>query len=89
MTSLPPHLFWDVRSEEIDFEKHAAWLARRVLEYGDWPDWQTLVRYYGRDRLAAIVTGIRSLNPRTFAFCRIWFNLPASAFRCSTAPQFP
>ena len=37
MPSLAPHLFWDVRVEDIDFEKHAAWLARRVLEYGDWP----------------------------------------------------
>ena len=72
----------------IDFEKHAAWLARRVLEYGDWPDWQTLVGYYGKERLAIIVTGIRSLHPRALAFCRIWFDLPDSAFRCSTIRQF-
>jgi hypothetical protein len=88
MSNLSPHLFWDVRAEDIDFEKHAAWLARRVLEYGDWPDWQTLVHYYGKDRLAAIVTGIRSLHPRALAFCKVWFGLPASAFRCSKSPQF-
>lgn len=89
MHPLPAHLFWDVRAEEIDPERHAAWLARRVLEYGDWPDWQTLVRYYGKERLAGIVSSIRSLNPRALAFCKIWFDLPASAFRCSTSPQFP
>ena len=89
MPHLPPHLFWDTDPEKIDFEKHAAWLARRVLEYGDWPDWQALVRFYGKERLATIVTGIRSLQPRAFAFCKIWFDLPASAFRCSTSPQFP
>lgn len=88
MHFLPQHLFWDVRSEDIDLEKHAAWLARRVLEYGDWPDWQALVRYYGKNRLAEVVTQIRSLQPRAFAFCKIWFDLPASAFRCSTPPQF-
>jgi len=83
---LSPHLFWDVRADQIDPEKHAAWLARRVLEYGDWPDWQALVRYYGRGRLAGVVTGIRSLHPRALAFCKVWFDLPASAFRCSTQP---
>ena len=89
MPPLSPHLFWDVRAEEIDFEKHAAWLARRVLEYGDWPDWQQLVVYYGKERLAGIVTGIRSLQPRALAFCKVWFALPDTAFRCSTKMQFP
>jgi hypothetical protein len=88
MPPLSPHLLWDVRAENIDFETHASWLARRVLEYGDWPDWQALVRYYGKDRLAEIVTGIRSLQPRALAFCKVWFDLPSSAFRCSTPPRF-
>ena len=85
--SLSPDLFWDVRVDDIDLEKHAVWLARRVLEYGDWPDWQKLVRYYGRARLSGIVTEIRSLQPRALAFCKVWFNLPECAFRCSTHPQ--
>lgn len=89
MPSLPQHLFWDTRPEDIDFEKHAAWIAKRVLEYGDWPDWQLLVRHYGRERLANIVTQIRTLQPKSLAFCEAWFNLPASVFRCSTHPQFP
>ena len=84
---LSPSLFWDVRIEDIDLEKHAAWIARRVLEYGDWPDWQALVRHFGRERLAVIVTQIRSLHPRAFAFCRVWFDLPATAFRCSEPRQ--
>ena len=87
MQRLSAHLFWDVRAGEVDPERHAAWLAKRVLEYGDWPDWQELVRYYGRPRLAQIVTEIRSLQPRAFAFCRVWFDLPASSFRCSRNPQ--
>lgn len=89
MRHLSPHLYWDVRPEGIDPEQHAGWLAKRVLEYGDWSDWQELVRYYGKAKLAEIVTGIRSLDPRAFAFCRVWFDLPSSAFRCSTQPQFP
>lgn len=85
--TLSARLFWDVAVESVDFEAHAVWLARRVLEYGDWSDWQALVRYYGRERLAKIVTQIRSLQPKSLAFCKIWFDLPESAFRCSTQKQ--
>lgn len=83
---LSPGLFWDVHQEGVDPEAHAAWIAKRVLEYGDWPDWQSLVRFYGRARLASIVTEIRSLHPQALAFCKVWFDLPASSFRCSTNP---
>jgi hypothetical protein len=89
MTGLSDHLFWDTARDRVHPEKHAAWLSKRVLEYGYWSDWQALVAYYGKPRLAGIVTGIRSLNPRAFAFCRAWFQLPASDFRCSTTPPFP
>ena len=68
MKPLSPHLYWDVRADEIDPEQHAAWLTRRVLEYGDWSDWQALLHYYGKSRLASIVTGLRTLQPRAFAF---------------------
>jgi hypothetical protein len=59
--------------------------VKRVLEYGRWSDWQTLVAHYGKPRLAEIVTGIRSLQPRALAFCQAWFQLPPSAFRCFTS----
>ena len=88
-SSLSPHLFWDVRVGEVDPEKHAPWLVRRVLEYGDWPDWQMLVQHYGRDRLSCIVTSLRTLDPKALAFCEVWFDLPLSAFRCCMNPQSP
>ncbi len=78
---LSPHLFWDVDPQGVDPELHAAWLARRVLEYGRWQDWGKLVDYYGKPRLAQIVTTLRALDPKAFSFCRAWFDLPASAFR--------
>ena len=89
MKGLSEHLFWDVQQGGVDPEHHAGWLAQRVLEYGYWSDWQALVAFYGKARLAQIVVNIRSLNPRAFAFCRAWFQLPASQFRCSTPPLFP
>ncbi len=86
MPPLSKHLFWDTNPNQIDFDHHAAWLAQRVLEYGDWSDWRTLVKYYGKDRLANIVISIRSMHPKALAFCKVWFELPESSFRCSTNP---
>lgn len=87
MPPLSPHLFWDVDPGSLDPETHGTWLAKRVLEHGRWSDWQALVSHYGKPGLAELVTGIRSLDARAFSFCRAWFDLPASSFRCSTSTQ--
>lgn len=89
MTALSDHLFWDVDRSGIDPEPHAGWLAKRVLEYGRWRDWQVLVAYYGKQQLANLVTDLRSLQPRASAFCCAWFQLPPSSFRCSASTPFP
>ncbi len=83
MTELSDHLFWDVERSAVEPERHAAWLVKRVLEYGRWKDWLILAAYYGKPGLADVVTGLRDLEPRSLAFCRAWFQLPAEAFRCS------
>lgn len=82
ISALSPHLFWDVDRSGVDVEQHAAWLVRRVLEYGTWADWVRLEEHYGRDRLARIVVTIRSLDPKARTFCQARFDLPANAFRC-------
>jgi hypothetical protein len=82
MNALSDHLFWDVDRSRVDFEHHAAWLVKRVLEYGRWRDWQILVGHFGKAELANLATGLRSLEPRAFAFCCAWFQLPPSSFRC-------
>lgn len=89
MKNLSEHLFWDVDRSTVDADKHAAWLVGRVLQYGRWSDWRILVDLYGKPRLAEIATGLRSLDPKAFAFCRAWFQLPAESFRCSTTSRDP
>ncbi len=82
VNELSEHLFWDVDRASVDPNKHAAWLVKRVLEYGRWKDWQLLVSMFGKPGLARLVTGLRGLDPKAFAFCRAWFQLPPESFRC-------
>lgn len=85
ISTLSPHLFWDVDRLGVDTTQHAAWLVRRVLEYGRWEDWLRLEKHYGRRRLAEIVVTLRSLDPKARTFCQARFDLPATAFRCYTS----
>ena len=41
------HLFWDVRKEDVDFDEHAQYIIKRVLEYGLLEDWNLIRQYYG------------------------------------------
>ena len=41
------HLFWDIRTGEVDMEKNAPYVVQRVLEYGRLSDWKLLLSYYG------------------------------------------
>jgi len=79
MPELSPHLFWDTDPSRVDPEQHAAWLVKRVLEYGRWSDWQVLLKIYGRDRLGKIAVELRALEAKAAAFARAYF--------CSPSPQ--
>ena len=53
------HLFWDVRKEDVDFDEHAQYIIKRVLEYGLLEDWNLIRQYYG---LSKIVEGGKELR---------------------------
>jgi len=82
MQALSDHLFWDVDRSQVDPDKHGAWLAQRVLEHGRWSDWKLLATYYGKERLGQLVMSLRCIDPRSFAFCCAWSQLPPESFRC-------
>ncbi len=89
MDDLCEHLFWDGHRASINTETHAPLLTARVLEYGRWKDWKILAAHYGKPRLATLATGLRTISPKSLAFCCAWFQLPPSAFRCSAGTVFP
>ena len=45
------HLFWDVRKEDVDFDEHAQYIIKRVLEYGLLEDWNLIRQYYGLSKI--------------------------------------
>jgi hypothetical protein len=82
MLPFSPTVFWDCDPASIDPEEHRQFVIGRVLTRGLLMDWQALKQLYGVDRLRDEVTRLRSLDPRTLAFCSVYFDLPKESFRC-------
>jgi len=69
-------LFWDVRPETVDVERHRKWLIRRVLDWGDVPALKWLRQVYGDDALKQVVAENRGLARKTHVFWVTYFGLP-------------
>lgn len=77
-----PNLFWDVNPDDLDMERHKTFIVNRVLDYGQWDDWKTILNYYGLEQIASIAIGLRSLFPKSLAFISTVSRIPENQFRC-------
>ena len=76
------HLFWDVRKEDVDFDEHAQYIIKRVLEYGLLEDWNLIRQYYGLSKIVEVAKELRDLEPRPLAYISAVSKTPKEQFRC-------
>jgi hypothetical protein len=57
------NLFWDADPDDLDLNKHKAYVVGRVLDYGEWNDWLAIQDFYGMDELKNIALRIRTMFP--------------------------
>lgn len=86
--SFSDYLFWDVDKSSIDLEVNAPYVVRRVLEFGQFSDWNLLVRRYGIPRIGSIAQNLRTLEPKALSFISAVSSLPQESFRCYTTKQY-
>ncbi|MDX2283481.1 MAG: hypothetical protein NW241_04935 [Bacteroidia bacterium] len=77
-----PSLFWDVDKTALDVERHAVHVADKALTRGTWEDFQTVIAYYGRERVAKIVQNLRYMDKKTLRFSSVYFHIPITEMRC-------
>ena len=75
------HLFWDVRKEDVDFDEHAQYIIKRVLEYGLLEDWNLIRQYYGLSKIVEVAKELRDLEPRALAYISAVSKTPKEQFR--------
>ena len=52
ISELSAYLFWDVDKLALDEERDKSFVIQRVLEYGQYSDWQGILKRYGMDEKA-------------------------------------
>ena len=81
------HLFWDVDENELDMEKHKAFIVSRVLDYGMMNDWLIIKEYYSLEQLAIIAKEIRTLMPKSLSFISSITDTQITDYRCYKLAQ--
>ena len=82
MLKLSKTLFWDVDYDKLDVDKQSGFVIERVLENGNYKDWEAIKKYFGIDIIKQTVLNARYLNKQTLRFCSVIFNIPLNKFRC-------
>lgn len=75
-----PTLFWD--AEEIDPDKHAAYVICRILDFGDFKDIDTLKKMYSNKDIERVVRNRRNLSPRTGKYWALKLGVPLHEVAC-------
>ncbi len=81
------YIFWDVDRNTIDLAENAPFVIQRVLEYGQWGDWNILLGYYGLGQIVNIAKHLRTLDPKALAFLSTISDTPKEQFRCYNTRQ--
>jgi len=81
MEELSDHLFWDVKRESVDAERHARFLIGRIMDRGTREDVRAAWSYYGPERIKASLLEAPALDRKTVVFFANQFRLPREDFR--------
>lgn len=67
--------FWDVDFDRLDLQDHGFFIVSRILEHGDEPSAEFLLRNYSREEIIRVVKCSRSLSRRSRGFWMIYFGI--------------
>jgi len=89
LSSLSPHLFWDVDKTLFVEEKEneVALIIERAITHGLIDDWKLIVKRYGLEKIEAVTLKLRALDKVSLAFLCALFNRKKEEFRCYTHRQ--
>jgi len=68
------NLFWDIKKESVDIQKHSLFIIKRVLDYGDISSLKWLRRTYSEDLIKQVVHRKRGLHPKTINFWEKYYE---------------
>ena len=82
ITSLSPHIFWDVDVQSVDMEKNGVFVLQRVLQYGILKDWLLLKSVMGAENIKALAVQLPTLDDVSISFLSNLYKIDKSEFKC-------
>ena len=82
INQLSPVLFWDVDRSQLDMDTYPSFFVQRVLEYGQWSDWNIILKYYGLEKIADVCKNMRTLDPVCLSYICAITNTRKEDYRC-------
>lgn len=82
ITSLSPHIFWDVDVQSVDMEKNGVFVLQRVLQYGILKDWLLLKSIMGVENIKALAVQLPTLDDVSISFLSNLYKIDKSEFKC-------
>ena len=76
------HLFWDVHKPTFDLNIYKSQMIAKVLEYGNWNDWNLLKKLYGLNTIKEVTLTLRTLDAVTHSYLAAFFAIDKKEFRC-------
>ena len=80
-------VFWDVRFDDLDYEKDKFYIIEKVINYGLWDDFVALVKYYGKETIKKEIVQSAYMDKEILNFLCFYFDLKPSQFKCYTRRQ--
>lgn len=80
-------VFWDVRFEDLDYEKDKFYIIEKVMSFGLWEDFLAIVRFYGKETIRKEIVQSAYMDKEVLNFLCFYFNLKPSQFKCYTRRQ--
>lgn len=72
--SIRKHLLWEYSWNEVDFSKLATVVIERVIERGDFHDWEEIIRYYGKQKIKSVALKSTRLDKKNKNFTTIFLK---------------
>ncbi len=73
--------------DKIDYEKNAAHVVEKVIERGKLEDFDSLLKFYGFNKVCQLALQANWLSDISINFCCILFKVQPTEFKCYEKKQ--
>lgn len=80
-------VFWDVRFDDLDYQKDRFYIIEKVMNYGVWSDFLAVLKFYGKETIKKEIVKSAYLKKDVLNFICVYFDLKPNQFKCYNRRQ--